>query len=89
VIGTIATPWAQPAVLDLGAMHADHRGDGDAQQATESLGLPTDAGQGAVEAVLVVPHELVAALVDLSGPLLGVDDEHPTGADDEVDAPCL
>ena len=34
-----------------------------------------------------MPEEPVAALVDLSGPLLGVDREQPAGADDQVDAP--
>ena len=75
---------AQPAVLDVGAMHADQWGDRDAQQAAEGLGLPADAGQGAVQAVVVVPDQPVGALMDLSGPLLGVDDEHPAGADDQM-----
>jgi hypothetical protein len=50
------------------------------------LTLPANGGQSAVQAVAVVPEESVAALVDLAGPLLGVDHEQPAWADDEVDA---
>jgi hypothetical protein len=57
----------------------EERGDGDAQQSAEGLGLPAEGGQGAVQAVVVVPEEPVGALVDLSRPLLGVDDEYPLG----------
>jgi hypothetical protein len=53
------------------------------------LTLPANGGQSAVQAVAVVPEESVAALVDLAGPLLGVDHEQPAWADDEVDAPYL
>src|SRR4029453_4290111 len=48
------------------------------------LTLPANGGQSAVQAVAVVPEESVAALVDLAGPLLGVDHEQPAWADDEV-----
>jgi hypothetical protein len=65
-------------------MDADERGDRDTQEAAEGLGLPADGGQGAVQAVVVVPDESVAALVDLARPVLGVDDEHPAGAEDQV-----
>jgi hypothetical protein len=34
-----------------------------------------------------VPDQPVGALMDLSRPLLGVDHEHPAGAEDQVDAP--
>jgi hypothetical protein len=65
-------------------MDADQRGHRDAQQAAEGLGLPANGGQGPVQAVVVVPDQPVGALVDLSGPLLGVDHEHPAGANDQV-----
>ena len=65
-------------------MHADQRGDRDAQQAAEGLGLPADGGQGPVQAEVVVPDQPVGALMDLSGPLLGVDHEHPAVANDQV-----
>ena len=58
-------------------MHAQQRGDRDAEQPAESLGLPADATQGAVKPVVVLPHQPVDALVDLTGPLLTVDHEHP------------
>jgi hypothetical protein len=48
------------------------------------LGANAHGGQGAVQAVVVVPDQSIGALVDLSGPLLGVDHEHPAGADDQV-----
>jgi hypothetical protein len=75
---------AQPSVLDVGAMHTDQRGDRDAEHAAEGLGLPAEGGQGSIKAVVVVPNEPVAALVDLSPPLLGVDDEHSAGTEDQV-----
>ena len=43
------------------------------------LTLPANGGQSAVQAVAVVPEESVAALVDLAGPLLGVDHDSPLG----------
>src|SRR5215207_5797053 len=53
---------AQPATLDVGAMHADERGDRDAQEAAEGLGLPANGGQGAVQAVVVMPDQPIGAL---------------------------
>ena len=50
---------AQPATLDVGAMHADQRGDRDAQQAAEGLGLPANGVQGPVQAEVVVPDQPV------------------------------
>jgi hypothetical protein len=73
------TLGAQATALNIGAMDADERGGRDAQQAAESLGLPADGRQGAVKAVVVVPDEPIGALVDLSGPLLGVDYKTPLG----------
>ena len=35
---------AQPAALDVGAMHADQGGDGDAEETAEGFGLPADGG---------------------------------------------
>ena len=55
---------AQAATLDMGAVNADQRGDRDPEQVAEGQGLPADGGQGAVQAIVVVPDEPVAALVD-------------------------
>jgi hypothetical protein len=37
-----------------------------------------------IQAIVVVPDQLVGALVDLPRPLLGVDHDHPAGANDQV-----
>jgi hypothetical protein len=47
-------------------------------------GLPADRRQDTIQRVVIVPDQPVAALVDGAGPRLGVDHEHPTGADDQV-----
>ena len=51
----------QPATLDVGAMHAHQGGGGDTEQAAKGVGFPADGGQGAVEAVVVVPDQSVGA----------------------------
>ena len=50
----------------------------------ERLGLPADPLQGAIEPVVVVPDQLVGALVDAAGPLLAVNHEDACGTDDEM-----
>src|SRR6266508_6061863 len=84
-VGTIATPWVStPAASDVGAVDAQQCGRAGAEQPAHRLGFPADRLQGAVQWVVVVPGKPVGALVDVAGPLLGVDDEHARGADHQV-----
>jgi hypothetical protein len=69
------------AELDQAAAHC--------RVAADRLGFPADRLQGPLKGVVVVPCQPVRALVDAAGPLLAVDDEHPGGADHQVDAPYL
>jgi hypothetical protein len=66
-------------VLDVGAVDGQQRVDAGAEQPAERLGLPADRLQGAIEPVVVVPDQLVGALVDAGGPLPAVNHEDACG----------
>jgi hypothetical protein len=72
------------ATLDVGTVHAQQHGRTGAEDAADGVGFPADRLQGAVQPVVVVPGQPVADLVDASGLLLAVDDEHAAGADHQM-----
>ena len=67
----------QAAAVDMGAVHAHHRGSAGAEQPADDPCLPADRLQDAIQRVVVVPGQPVGALADAAGSLLGVDHEHP------------
>ena len=70
----------QAAAVDMGAVHAHHRGSAGAEQPADDRCLPADRLQDAIQPVVpvvVVPGQPVGALADAAGSLLGVDYEHP------------